>query len=401
MKIGGKYNTAIVYSETIDENAIEQIKNLCNMKIFEDSKIVIMPDVHAGIGCTIGTTMTFTDAIVPNLVGVDIGCGMKVCKLGNKQIDLAKLDDVIHKYIPSGFNIRNNISHFAEGIKFDTLHCNINEDRALHSIGTLGGGNHFIELDIDSSGNYYLVIHSGSRNLGKQICDFHQNLAYRRSIENVEKHEQIIIRELKEAHIPNKIESALSDFRKSIDMPVRDTSYLTDCDMRNYLEDMRIAQEYATRNRNAIASEIVNRMHFSVVEEFTTIHNYIDIYNKILRKGAVSAQAGEKLIIPLNMRDGSVIAIGKGNPEWNYSAPHGAGRIMSRTQAFKTLSTDEFVESMSGIYSTTVGENTLDEAPFVYKPSDEIIDAIKDTATIVDVIKPVYSFKDTTKKNRR
>lgn len=363
----GKYNTAIVYTENIEPEATRQIIQLCNEAFTEGSQIRIMPDAHSGAGCTIGTTMTITDKIVPNLVGVDIGCGMETVKLKVDNIDLEKLDRVIHAYIPAGFDIRKTPHKYVKEIHLDELKClrHINQDRAVLSIGTLGGGNHFIEVDRDEDGKLYLVVHSGSRNLGKQAAEYYQNLAYK---------------ELKEKK-RTQITKALA--------------YVSGESFDHYLHDMRIIQRYADLNRKAIISEILRYMGLEreIEEQFTTIHNYIDTEMNILRKGAVRALHGEKLLIPINMRDGSLICVGKGNTDWNYSAPHGAGRLMSRSKAKEMLKLDDFIKSMEGIFSTTVNRSTIDEAPMAYKPMEEIMANIKDTVDVVKVIKPIYNFK--------
>jgi len=366
IEINGKYNTAKIFTNTIDSGAIDQITELCNQEFVKDSTIRIMPDVHTGIGCTIGTTMTITDKVVPNLVGVDIGCGIETVKLKSKKIDLKKLDKVIHEYIPSGFDIRKKQHRYTEYIDFDKLACrkHIDINRARLSIGTLGGGNHFIEVNIDKEGALYLVVHTGSRHLGKQAAEYYQKLAYK---------------ELKNKSVSDKIKKNLS--------------YLEGENFINYLRDMKIIQQFAEYNRKAIIDEIMNRLGLDEDGQFTTIHNYIDLDNMILRKGAISAKKGERIIIPINMRDGSLICIGKGNKDWNYSAPHGAGRIMSRRQAKKAISLEEFQKSMEGIYTTTVNKSTLDECAYAYKPMDEIIKNIKDTAEVVNIIRPIYNFK--------
>jgi len=324
-----------------------------------------MPDVHAGAGCTIGTTMTITDKVVPNLVGVDIGCGIEVIKLQEKIIDLKKLDNLIRTFVPSGFDIRKKEHPYVQQISLHNLKAQKHLDikRARLSVGTLGGGNHFIEVNEGNNGVLYLTIHSGSRHLGKQLADYYQA----RAAEKLSK------------QLNNKVP--------------RDLAYLEDQDFKDYIHDMKIVQHYATVNRQAIVDEIVRNMQFTVVDKFTTIHNYIDTKNMILRKGAISAQKGERVIIPINMRDGSILAIGKGNPAWNYSAPHGAGRILSRTQAKKQLSLKEFRESMRDIYSTSVRASTLDEAPMAYRPLNEILKNIQDTVEVVEVIKPIYNYK--------
>lgn len=363
IEIKGKYNTAKVFTDNIEQEAAAQIMELCNQEFVKGSIIRIMPDVHAGIGCTIGTTMTISDKIVPNLVGVDIGCGIETIKLKQKEIDFKKLDEIIYHYIPSGFDIRKKPHEYVKNIDFNNLACRDHVDlqRAKLSIGTLGGGNHFIEVNEDKDGFLYLVVHSGSRHLGKQVAEYYQKLGYEELKGSVKVSKQL-------AYVEGK-------------------SY------KNYLNDMRIVQKYAEYNRKAIVDEIVNRMGFEIIDQFTTIHNYIDLDNMILRKGAISAQKGEKVLIPINMRDGSLICIGKGNKDWNYSAPHGAGRVMSRKKAKKTISLEEFKKSMEGIYSTSVNRSTLDECALAYKSMEEITKNIRDTVEIVDIIKPVYNFK--------
>lgn len=366
IEIKGKYNTAKIFTDNIDSGAIDQITELCNQEFVKDSTIRIMPDAHTGIGCTIGTTMTISDKVVPNLVGVDIGCGMETVKLKDKKIDLEELDRIIHEYIPGGFKIRKKQHRYAEYVDFDKLACkkHIDLNRARLSIGTLGGGNHFIEVNADENGSLYLVVHSGSRHLGKQAAEYYQDLGYR---------------ELKKKQGSQNINKHLA--------------YVEGENFTNYLNDMKIIQKYAEYNRKAIVDEIMDRMGLEMEEQFTTIHNYIDLDAMILRKGAISARKGERVLIPINMRDGSLICIGKGNKDWNYSAPHGAGRIMSRRQAKKNITLESFQKSMEGIYTTTVNKHTLDEAAFAYKPMEEIIKNIKDTVEIVHIIKPIYNFK--------
>lgn len=365
IKIKGKYNSAIIYTDNVEETAIRQIETLCNQEFVEDSIIRIMPDVHAGAGCTIGTTMTIEDKIVPNLVGVDIGCGIEVIKLENRSINLQKLDDLIYKKIPSGFNIRDKEHAFNDEIDLNRLKCKdkVNLTRARRSIGTLGGGNHFIEINKDSEGNLYLVVHSGSRHLGHQVATFYQREAYK------------ILKKLKKADMP------------------KDLAYVFGEAFDDYIHDMKIIQRYADLNRKAMVQELITGMKLNTLSQFTTIHNYIDTDNMIIRKGAVSAKKGEMLLIPINMRDGSLICIGKGNPDWNYSAPHGAGRIMSRRQAKASLTLNQFKETMEGIYTTSVNRDTLDECALAYKPIEEIIKNIGDTVDIIDIIIPIYNFK--------
>ncbi len=358
--IKGKYNTAKVFIDNLEPEAESQIKELCNQEFASGSIIRIMPDVHAGIGCTIGTTMTVKDKIVPNLVGVDIGCGIEVIKLSQKEIDLEMLDKSIHKFIPAGFKIRKTPHDYLKYVNIENLICKnyVSMERARQSIGTLGGGNHFIEINIDNHGDLYFVVHSGSRHLGKQICEYYQKIAAK-----------------SHPGLPSQL------------------AYLEGEEFENYIHDMKIAQEYAKYNRKAIVNEISMRMEFYEQERFTTVHNYININDMILRKGAISARKGEKVLIPINMRDGSLICIGKGNPDWNYSAPHGAGRIMSRRKAREAITLEEFKQTMINVYSTTVSKETLDECALAYKPMDEIIENIKDTVEVIDIIHPIYNFK--------
>ena len=371
--ISGKYNTAKVFTGTLDELSREQIENLCNQSFTENRKIRLMPDVHAGAGCTIGTTMTISDKIVPNLVGVDIGCGTETALINADEpyaanFDPSLLDKIIHANIPGGMNIRNTEHEFTKTIPFEKIRCpSINLARARKSVGTLGGGNHFIEVNRDDENNLYIVIHSGSRHLGKEIAEFYQKEAWRQ----------------------------ISQKKAVTDVP-KDLAYLSGELFDNYINDMKITQRFALINRKAMMSVILHEMKIpesAVHEQFSTIHNYIDTVSMILRKGAVSAKLGEKLIIPINMRDGSLVCEGLGNPEWNYSAPHGAGRIMSRTQAFSVLKMEDYKMAMKGIYTTSVNSKTLDESPMAYKNMDEIIANIGPTAKILKVIKPVYNYK--------
>ena len=387
--IKGKYNSAKVFTDNLEEKAAGQIFELCNQGFAQESKIRIMPDTHAGAGCTIGTTMTLKDKIVPNLVGVDIGCGMFVSILGKTEINFKRLDEVVRDCIPSGFAVRVNPHKYNAFVGINDLRCkeHVNLKRAELSIGTLGGGNHFIEMNKDEDENLYLVVHSGSRHLGKQIAEYYQSRATK---EIVKKSNDKIISVLKsqgrEQYIQKEIERERTKINDSL-------SYVQGQTFEDYIHDMRIAQVFAEFNRKAIAEVIIQKMNFKVIDSFTTIHNYIDLDEMILRKGAISAKEGERVIIPVNMRDGSIIATGKGNDDWNQSAPHGAGRLMSRKQARLNLSLEEFIKSMDGIYTTSVSVDTLDEAPSAYKPIDEIIANIQDTVEINRIIKPIYNFK--------
>lgn len=396
IEIKGKYNTAIVYTDNIEDSAAKQIETLCDQAFIEGSKIRIMPDVHTGAGCTIGTTMTVKDKIVPNLVGVDIGCGMEVIKLENRHIELEKLDKIVHSKIPCGFNIRNKEHEFNDEIDLNELKCKkeVNLNRARRSIGTLGGGNHFIEANIDSESSLYIVVHSGSRHLGHEVATLYQKEAYK-SLNKIAKSDfDALIENLKAEGREKEIKEKLKRKKANIitDIP-KSLAYVSGQLFEDYIHDMKIVQRFAELNRKAMIEEIIKDMKLSIIEQFTTIHNYIDTGNMILRKGAVSAQRDEKLLIPINMRDGSLICIGKGNKDWNYSAPHGAGRIMSRRQAKKAFTLAQFKKSMEGIYTTTANKETIDECPFAYKPMEEIIKNISDTADIIDKITPIYNFK--------
>ena len=395
-EIIGTVTTAISYAKTIDELAKEQIKRMCDNEFTSGSKIRIMPDVHAGKGCTIGTTMTIQDKAVPNIVGVDVGCGMLPIKLEDSKIDFEKLDEASH-FIPSGKNVWDE-----KQVNFDlnSLNCykQLKHIKWLeNSIGSLGGGNHFIEVEKSKDGIYYLVIHSGSRNLGCQVAEIYQQLAMDLNVGKASYTEQRekIIRELKEAGCFKEIQTALDnlrDNRENTSIP-KDLCFLYGKYFEEYLQDMKISQEFAIKNREQMAKVLLERAGLTAVESFHTVHNYIDIENMILRKGAIPAYKDQKVLIPINMRDGSVLAVGKGNPDWNYSAPHGAGRIMSRTEAKNKLKLEDYKEVMAGIYTTSINESTLDEAPMAYKSLNDIIDVIGDTVEIVDVMKPVYNFK--------
>ena len=393
-EITGKYGTAKVFTDNVDEGVNRQINEVLNESFIEGSKIRIMPDTHVGKGAVIGTTMTITDKVVPNLVGVDIGCGMLCVKLDVRaeDIDFGKLDDVIRTYVPSGQNARGTAHSFAKEINYDGVRAPFNRGRAENSIGTLGGGNHFIECAQGSDGSVYLVIHSGSRHLGKQVAEHYQKVAVNR-MEDRSGDVQAIVDRLKGEGRHREIEAAVSEFKRSTGVVNRMLAYVTGSDMEDYLNDLRIAQHYALTNRRAMAYEIMRNMGWSELDRFDTIHNYVDLDNMILRKGAISAQLGEVVIIPMNMRDGSLLAVGKGNADWNYSGPHGAGRIMSRSKAKDAVKFDDFKKTMEGVWSTSVLESTVDESPFAYKPMDEILGNIGDTVDVIDVIKPLYNFK--------
>lgn len=393
--LSGKYNEAKVYTDILENEAISQITELCNEEFAKESKIRIMPDVHAGKGCTIGTTMTIKNKVVVNLVGVDIGCGMLTVKLKNKEIDLKKLDEIINNYVPSGQDIRKTNHDFNKYIDLEKLKCikHVDLERALKSLGTLGGGNHFIELNKSSSGDLYLVIHSGSRYLGKQVAEYYQKKAIEYHKDN-SKEKQLLISKLKAEGRTKDIEKELKNMKR---IRLKDEfCYLEGENFSDYIHDMNIVQQYAKLNREAIANTILNKVNLNMINSFTTIHNYIEIKEDkeyILRKGAVRANKDELILIPINMRDGSILAVGKGNEEWNFSAPHGAGRLMSRSKAKNSINLEDFKKTMKGIYSTSVGESTLDESPMAYKPIESIIENIKDTADIIDILKPIYNYK--------
>ena len=396
MEIKGKVATAIAYANVIEDAAIEQIRRMCDYAFTEGSKIRIMPDVHAGKGCTIGTTMTIHDKAVPNVVGVDIGCGMYTVRLHETEIDFARLDEAAH-YVPSGMNVWEGRR---EAFDLEALRCyrELKDAKRLQrSLGTLGGGNHFIEVDRASGGTLYLVIHTGSRNLGKQVAEYYQHLAVElnQGREEYFKKRNALIAEYKAAGRRKEIQAALKELHwadKPLSVP-EDLCFLYGEHLDNYLHDVEICQQFARRNRELIAQILLERAGLTGADGFHTIHNYIDTDEMILRKGAIAAHKGEKVLIPINMRDGSVLAIGRGNPEWNYSAPHGAGRLMSRGAARETLSMEAYTEAMKGIYTTSVNLSTIDEAPMAYKALEDIIDVIRDSVDVVDIMKPIYNFK--------
>ena len=396
LEIKGKVNTALCYANVIEDEAVEQIRRMCDYEFTEGSRIRIMPDVHAGKGCTIGTTMTVTDKAVPNIVGVDIGCGMYTVNLGKADLDFEKIDEAAH-FIPSGMNIWEGRQE-----KFDLqeLRC-YRELRNMkwleRSLGTLGGGNHFIEVEQGSDGTKYLVIHTGSRNLGKQVAEIYQQLAVdlNKGKETYFTQRDEIIRTYKEQGRRKEIQAALDAIawkKRETTMP-EDLCYLYGSCFEDYLHDVEICERFARRNREKIAEVLLGRTGMTGSGAFHTIHNYIDTDEMILRKGAIAAHKGEKVLIPINMRDGSILATGRGNDEWNFSAPHGAGRLMSRTKAKNTLSMEEYREVMEGIYTTSVNEATLDEAPMAYKSLDDIIGVIRESVDVTEVLKPVYNFK--------
>lgn len=396
IEIQGKYNTAKVFTNTVDQASIAQVIELCNQEFVSKSRIRMMPDIHAGASCTIGTTMTISDKIVPNLVGVDIGCGMYTLQLKEKRIELEKLDKIIRQYVPAGFLIQEQVHPLTEKIHLSELRCqkHINSLRAELSIGTLGGGNHFIEVDKDEENNLYLVIHTGSRHLGVEVANYYQDIGYNKLNQCDKSAIRSIIERLKSDGKQRQIQAELNKLKnvKKTNIP-KSLAYVEGTDFDDYLHDMEIVQNFAKFNRQAIADTIVRKMKLHIVDAFTTIHNYIDMQNRILRKGSVSAQKGERLLIPINMRDGSLMCIGKGNADWNYSAPHGAGRLMSRSEAKQSFTVSEFKKQMQGIYTTSVGRDTLDECPMTYKSMQDIIENVEPTVEIVKIIKPIYNFK--------
>lgn len=396
MEIKGKVNTALCFAKVIEDEAIEQIRRMCDYEFTAGSRIRIMPDVHAGKGCTIGTTMTVTDKAVPNIVGVDIGCGMYTVNLGRVEIDMEQMDAAAH-YIPSGTDVWEGRQ---ERFDLTELRCyrSLKDAKRLErSLGTLGGGNHFIEIDQAADGTKYLVIHSGSRNLGKQVAEYYQRLAIdlNKGKEEYFAKRDALIAEYKAAGRRKEIEGALKALHwnsREATIP-EDLCFVYGTWLDDYLHDVEICQRFARRSRERMAEIILGRLGIEVVDAFHTIHNYIDTDEMILRKGAIAAHEGEKVLIPINMRDGSVLAIGKGNEDWNFSAPHGAGRIMSRTAAKERLDMDEYRREMAGVYTTSVNEATLDEAPMAYKSLNDIIDVISESVDIIEVLKPIYNFK--------
>ena len=393
-ELQGKYATAKVFADAADDKAISQVIELLSQPYAENSRIRMMPDIHAGAGCTIGTTMTIKDKVCPNLVGVDIGCGMETTRLCDAHIDYEKLDKLIREYIPSGFSVRKEPHSYAAKVNLNDLYCvdHVDIDRAYNSIGTLGGGNHFIEVDRDDEGNLYLVIHSGSRHLGVEIATYYQKAAFK-ALKYSQEEMQAAIARLKSEGRQRDIQMTLQAMKSARPQIPEQLAYVEGELMERYLHDMQIAQTFAMLNRQAMTDVIVQSMRLYESAQFTTIHNYIDLDNMILRKGSVSAQDGETLLIPINMRDGSLLCVGKGNEDWNFSAPHGAGRLMSRAAAKENFTVEEFQRTMDGVYTTSVSAGTLDECPMAYKSMEEIIDNIGPTADVVSVLKPVYNFK--------
>ena len=396
IEIRGKYNQAKIFTDVVDSASIAQVQELCNQEFTAQSRIRLMPDIHAGKGCTIGTTMTIADKVVPNLVGVDIGCGMETVRIRESHLELEKLDKLIYSRIPSGFSIREKAHRYLDKIDLSQLYCAGHVDllRAEKSIGTLGGGNHFIEVDKDDEGNLYIVVHSGSRHLGVEVASYYQDQGYRVLNRTDEASVKAFVEQLKAQGRDKEISKELKKLKntKRTSVP-RELAYVQGELFEQYIHDMKLVQQFAMLNRQAMMDEILKGMKLHVEEQFTTIHNYIDTDHMILRKGAVSAQAGEKLLIPINMRDGSLICVGKGNADWNFSAPHGAGRLMSRADAKQSFTVSEFKKQMAEVYTTSVNRTTLDECPMAYKGMDAILDNIGPTAQVVKIIRPIYNFK--------
>lgn len=398
IQLEGKFNTAKVFVNHIEQEAMSQIIQLLSQECAYGSKIRIMPDTHAGKGCPIGTTMTITDKIVPNLVGVDIGCGVLLQKISEKNIDLQLLDEAIYANVPSGQEVRVDAHPLAATLNMEqfllqNLRCkdHVDMNRALLSIGTLGGGNHFIELNKDAQGNVYIVIHSGSRYLGKQVATYYQDLAYAKLTSNKEEIQRIVA-ELKASDQEKDIQYRLSQIK-----PIRFTkefAYLQGQDLEDYIHDVDVVQYYAHINRIAMLQSIMGAASLTLSDlRIESVHNYISVDEMILRKGAIAAYGGQLVIIPINMKDGSIIGMGRSDADWNYSAPHGAGRLMSRSAAKEKLSLEQYTEEMKDIYSTSVNISTLDEAPMAYKPKKELLENIKNTVDVIEIIKPIYSFK--------
>ena len=396
IEIRGKYNEAKIFTDVVDSASLAQVQELCNQEFTSGSRIRLMPDIHAGKGCTIGTTMTITDKVVPNLVGMDIGCGMETVRVRETRLELQKLDKLIREKIPSGFSIRDKAHRYADEIDLEELCCAGHVDllRAAKSVGTLGGGNHFIEVDRDDDGALYVVVHSGSRHLGVEVAGYYQEAGYRELNRTDPASVEALTARLKAEGRDREIRKELRKLKNLKRTPIpKVLAYVSGELFEQYIHDMKIVQQFAMLNRQAMMDEIVKGMKLHVEEQFTTIHNYIDTDSRILRKGAVSAQAGERLLIPINMRDGSLLCVGKGNEDWNCSAPHGAGRLMSRAEAKQSFTVSEFKKQMEQIYTTSVGKATLDECPMAYKGMQDILDNIGPTAEVEKIIRPIYNFK--------
>ena len=396
IEIRGKYNEAKIFADVVDSASIAQVQELCNQEFTAGSRMRLMPDIHAGAGCTIGTTMTIADRVVPNLVGVDIGCGMETVRIREGRLELQKLDKLIQEKIPSGFAIRDSAHPYLSQIDLSELCCARHVDllRAERSIGTLGGGNHFLEVDRDDDGNLYLVVHSGSRHLGVEVASHYQQAGYKALNRADDASVEALVARMKaegrEKEIPKEIKRLKNARQTRIPKAL---AYVSGDLFAQYIHDMRIVQRFAMLNRQAMVDVIVKGMKLHVEDQFSTIHNYIDTDARILRKGAVSAKAGERLLIPINMRDGSLLCVGKGNADWNFSAPHGAGRLMSRADARQSFTVSAFKKQMAGVYTTSVSKATLDECPMAYKGMEDILNQIGPTAEVEKILRPIYNFK--------
>ena len=384
-----------IFTENIEPEAVNQVYNLIVQPPFEGAKVRIMPDVHMGVNCVVGFTSTYTDKIIPNVLGSDLGCGMLTVYLGSGDIPLKELDDFIRAKIPCGSNYRKESNGEAYVKKLDCFGELRDFDRLYGSLGTLGGGNHFIEVDRDDDGGHYLVIHSGSRNLGLQVAKIYQRLAVHDCKFCADEEKAAVTARLKacgkQAEIPSALEQISAKYARKTKIP-NDFCYLDGANMEAYLHDLKLCQEFAVMNRRKMADDILKFLQISRAQSFETVHNFIDADN-IIRKGSIPANKGQRVIIPMNMRDGCLIAVGKGNPEWNNSAPHGAGRLLRRSEAKELFTVDEFRAEMEGIYTTTVGLSTIDESPMAYKPMQEIVRLIEPTVEIEKIIKPIYNFK--------
>lgn len=390
-------NFAISYQPEVEE----QIKGLSDSHVFDGETVRLMADCHPGKGCTVGSVITFKDKIIPNITGVDLGCRVSAFNIGNIDIDFDKLDSVIRNYIPSGHSIRNVEHDNLRLFEYEDLRCwdaiKENEDRYRKSMGTLGGGNHFIAIEVSKGGDKYLMVHCGSRNLGLQVANYYQNLgieACHDRIQEIYNRYECMITEKRKRGYYDAIQQLIEIRKKEVDAePSNDLCYIEGEVMDDYLHDVHMMREWSYLNHKTIAEEICGQMGWDIKDKITSIHNYVDVDNRIIRKGAIAAYEGQYCLIPLNMAEGTLVCVGKGNEDYLCSAPHGAGRIMSRAQARKNVDMEEYEKSMEGVYSSCVCSSTIDESPQAYKASADIIDAIKDTVDIVDHLHPIYNFK--------
>ena len=390
--IQGKYSDAKVFTNNIDEMTVAQIEAFLNEELAKEANVRIMPDCHAGKGAVIGTTMKVIDRVVPHIVGVDIGCGMLCVEIQKTNVDFAKLDAAVQALVPSGQSIRTTAHDFMKNIELDNVLANFSKDTATLSLGTLGGGNHFIEMNETEDGRLFLVIHSGSRHLGTKVANHHQKKAIESLNTDIDRLNELIA-QLKNEGRHKEIHASIQSFKSAQPVIPNDLAYLQGALMEDYFNDLKIAQDYAKWNRAAMVQVLMEAMAFEEVGRIDTVHNYIDLEHMILRKGAISARKDEMVLIPINMRDGSLLAKGKGNDDWNQSGPHGAGRILSRTKAKQLLQLHDFTDTMKNVYTTSVSADTIDESPFAYKTMQEIIDNTKDTIEIQSILKPLYNFK--------